>query len=122
MKHFGLIMALFFSATAQASEFVHPLKFNGSEAQKNQVIQYIEDRVRATYCEGQLDMCQPTTLRMMERENLTAFKKLTQAASRPIMDEVIRTYCDGMIDMCDYTTILMMYKENERASGESLAW
>jgi hypothetical protein len=117
----GTVM-VFVSMAASASGFIHPMDFNGSEAQKQQAIRYIEQRVRATYCDGQLDMCQPTMLRMMERENLSAFKKMTQASDRSIMDEMIRTYCNGAIDMCDYTTLWMMYKENEKASKETLDW
>lgn len=123
MKRMILAVALSVVAlSASAAGFIHPLDFNGTEAQKQQVIRYIENRVRATYCDGMLDMCQPTTLRMMERENLKAFKQLSEADDRGVMNEVIRTYCDGMLDMCDYTTLLMMYQENARASKETLSW
>lgn len=123
MKKLLLVFSLMiFSASASAARFIHPMDFTGSEAQKREVINYIEQRVRATYCDGQLDMCQPTTLRMMEKENLRVFKKLTGAKDRGVMNEVIRTYCDGMLDMCDYTTLWMMYQENVKASNDQLTW
>ena len=67
-------------------------------------------------------MCQPTTLRMMEQQNLSAFKKLTKAQDRKVLDRVIKDYCDGGLDMCNYTTIEMMYQQNLKASGEQLTW
>ena len=113
--------ALLCSFAANAG-FIHPLDFDGSEAQKQEVINFIQTKVKADYCDGQLDMCQPTTLRMMEQQNLTAFKKLTQANDRKVMDRVIEDYCDGGVDMCTYTTIEMMYQQNVKANNQKLTW
>jgi hypothetical protein len=104
------------------AKFIHPMDFNGSEQQKKNVIEIIKNRVNADYCQGAIDMCQPTTLRMMETQNLKAFKEASRANNRSIMDSVINDYCYGSIDMCNYTTILMMYKQNLTASKEKLAW
>ena len=98
------------------------MDFNGSETQKNEVIQYIKARVRSDYCDGELDMCQNTTLRMMEKENLKAFKNATQATDRKTMNRVIKDYCNSGLDMCNYTTIYMMYKENVSAGEDDLDW
>lgn len=116
---FFIFLSFFFNAYA---DFVHPMDFDGSEAQKNRVIKIIKDRVRKDYCESGLDMCQETTLRMMESENLKAFKQATQAKNRKIMNRVIKDYCNSGLDMCNYSTILMMYRENIKASKSSLAW
>ncbi|ORM74419.1 hypothetical protein HA48_03930 [Pantoea wallisii] len=121
MKKLLGLAALLTTFAAQA-DFIHPLDFNGSDAQKQEVIDFIQSRVKADYCNGQLDMCQPTTLRMMEQQNLSAFKKLTQAKDRKVMDRVIKDYCNGSLDMCNYTTIEMMYQQNLKASGEKLTW
>ncbi|EIQ5747186.1 hypothetical protein LVE42_004674, partial [Salmonella enterica] len=67
-------------------------------------------------------MCQDTTLRMMERENLEAFKRATQAKDKKIMNQVIKDYCLSGVDMCNYATIDMMYKENLKASKQNLEW
>ena len=67
-------------------------------------------------------MCNNTTLRMMEKENLRAFKELTQAQDRSILNRVINDYCNSGVDMCNYTTLNMMYKENLKASQENLSW
>ena len=112
---------LLVSATANAG-FIHPLDFDGSESQKQEVISYIQARVKADYCDGQLDMCQPTTLRIMEKQNLTAFKKLTKVSDRKILDRVIKDYCQGALDMCTYTTLEIMYKQNVKATKQELSW
>lgn len=117
-----LLVALCSFPVISFAKFINPMEFDGSEAQKNEVIQYIKDRVHKDYCEGALDMCQESTLRMMERENLDAFKQATQAKDKKIMDKVIKDYCHSALDMCNYSTINMMYNENMKASKESLQW
>jgi len=117
-----LLVALLAFPVASFAKFVNPLEFDGSEAQKNEVIEYIKDRVHKEYCEGPVDMCQETTLRMMERQNLEAFKQATQATDKKIMDKVISDYCNSPVDMCNYVTINMMYNQNAKASKETLEW
>lgn len=121
MKKYIGIAALIFSFTVQAG-FVHPMDFDGSEAQKQEVVSFIQEKVKADLCDGQLDMCQPTTLRMMEQQNLKAFKRLTKAENREVMDRVIQDYCESDLDMCTYDTIQMMYQQNLKASGQTLTW
>jgi hypothetical protein len=104
------------------ADFIHPMDFDGSDEQKQRVIEIIKKQVKKDYCESGLDMCQETTLRMMEEENLNAFKKATQAKNRKIMDRVIRDYCNNMLNMCSYANIWMMYEENLKASKKSLSW
>jgi len=98
--------------------FIHPLDFSGSESEKAQVISYIKRQVKETY--SKIGMDDPMTLRMMERENLNAFKELIRAKNRSILDDVISTYCG--IGMCDYNTINMMYNEQMKANNQSLNW
>ncbi|QHM72495.1 hypothetical protein [Mixta intestinalis] len=121
MKKILGLATLMFSFASHAA-FVHPLDFDGSEAQKAEVIDYIKNRVHQDYCDSALDMCQPTTLRMMEKQNLAAFKSLTSAKNRAVLDNVIDTYCDSSLDMCTYANLDMMYKQNLKASNESLSW
>jgi hypothetical protein len=122
MKRVIPLCALFLSPFAMAG-FIHPMDFDGTEAQKQEVIEYIKFRVKKEYCDGTLNMCQNTTLRMMEQENLNAFKKATQATDRAVMDKVIADYCgSSSVNMCNYTTILMMYQENVNAGEQTLTW
>lgn len=65
-------------------------------------------------------MDDPSTLRMMEKQELEAFKKLTKVTNRSLLDRVIKTYCD--IGMCNYNTILMMYEQESKSSEEKLEW
>lgn len=113
---------LLLTSAAAASDFIHPMDFDGSDAQKQRVITIVKARVKHDYCDGALDMCQATTLRMMEKQALDAFKKASKATNRPIMDRVIKDYCQGAIDMCNYTTIWMMYEQNLKASQKDLEW
>lgn len=121
MKQLTALLIASMPLLAQAG-FIHPMDFDGSESQKQEVIQYIKDRVKQDYCDGQLDMCQPSMLRMMEDQNLRSFKKATQATNREIMDKVINDYCDSAVDLCTYDNILMMYNENLKASQKELTW
>lgn len=107
------------AGSAQAG-FINPMNFDGSESQRNEVIEYIQERVRINYCE-KIDMCQASMLRMMEKENLEAFKRMTKANNAAVMKRVIDDYCHR-IDMCDYSTLEMMYQENNKASEQTLEW
>ena len=67
-----------------------------------------------------IGMDNPSILRMMEDENLDAFKELLKVKNESILKRVEKTYCD--IGMCNYSTILMMYKEESKAANQSLEW
>lgn len=54
------------------------MDFDGSEAQKTMVINYITKNVYKQYCTG-INMCQESMLRRMEQKDLDAFKLLTKA-------------------------------------------
>jgi len=98
--------------------FIHPLDFKNTESGRQKVIEYIKNNVKETY--AAIGMDDPSTLRMMEKEELRCFKKLTKVKNRQLLDRVIKTYCD--IGMCNYSTILMMYKEENKALSEELEW
>lgn len=114
--------ALFLTAITAHAAFIHPMDFDNSAVQQQEVINYIQTNVAADYCDGAVDMCQPTTLRMMEKTNLKAFKHLTQATDRKLLDKVISDYCDGGPDSCSYSTINMMYNQNLKVRNTSLSW
>ena len=123
MKKYVIFLILIsISTLANSSAFVHPMDFNGTDREKSQVISNIKDRVKSDYCNSTVDMCNSTTLRMMEKANLKAFKELTQARNRNILNRVIKDYCGKMVDMCNYTTLNMMYNKNLTASKENLSW
>ncbi|MFM1688124.1 hypothetical protein ACJ7VZ_06335 [Aeromonas salmonicida] len=121
-KNKSVILGMMLFPLSAMAGFIHPMDFDGSEGQKQEVIKYIKDKVKQDYCDGELDMCQPTTLRMMEQQNLDSFKKANQATDRNIMDRVIQDYCNGDLDLCTYGTIWMMYQQNLKASKKELSW
>ena len=120
MKKIIMILAGVFlmCSTCLATDLIHPLDFKGTDVEKEAVIKYIKETVKATY--SKIGMDNPSTLRMMEKNHLDCFKKLTKATNRKLLDKVIKTYCN--IGMCHYNTILMMYNEQLKASKESLKW
>lgn len=118
MKFHISILILFFSTNLMASDFFHPSEFTGSETDKTKVTDFIKLNVKKTYSE--IGMGDPLTLRMMEKEELECFKKLTSVSDKKLLDNVIDQYCD--IGMCNYNTILMMYNEQNKAASEELEW
>ena len=98
--------------------FISPINFIENEKNKKRVITFIEKNVRGTYTP--IGMGQPSTLRMMEREELSCFKELTKVKNKSLLKSVIKTYCD--IGMCNYSTILMMYNEEEKSTNQKLEW
>ncbi|MFD2178971.1 hypothetical protein [Veronia pacifica] len=113
---FLLVTLLSFKAAAQG--LIHPLDFKGTEENKSEVIAQIKARVKKTYTE--IGMGDPLTLRLMEKEELNSFKKLTKAKNRQMLDQVINQYCS--IGMCNYNTIQTMYAEQMKASNDELTW
>ena len=115
------MLLLLASNAATSATFVHPLDFDGSISQKNNVMSYIKSAVKEEYCK-RLDMCTPSTVRLMEQHNLNAFKELTSAKNRKLLDRMIHDYCRSTLKMCSYSTIKMMYAHNLSASKKQLKW
>lgn len=119
MRTFFVIFSIFLlSSKLYAQSFVSPINFVETELNKQRVIEFIKKQVKEDY--SAIGMDDPMTLRMMENENLKAFKELTKVTDTILLREVIKTYCE--IGMCNYSTILMMYREQEKASKKELKW
>ena len=112
-----ILLLLLVSMNSFASGLIHPLDFKGTEGERAKVIEQIKIDVKKTY--SQIGMGDPSTLRMMEKEELNSFKTLTKLSNRKILDSVISQYF--RLGMCNYNTILMMYNEQRKASKEELA-
>lgn len=117
-KYLALAVLCTLPSVSFAYDLIHPLDFNGSTAEKERVISQITASVKETY--SKVGMGDPSTLRMMEKEELRSFKALTQVTNRKLLDSVIRQYCN--IGMCNYNTILMMYNEQNSAASRKLTW
>ena len=119
MKNLFLtLFIIFFTSNLFSQSFVSPIGFVENETKKEKVIAFIKKQVKEDY--SAIGMDDPLILRMMEKENLDAFKKLTRVTNTSLLKEVIKTYCE--IGMCNYSTILMMYNEQNKASKKSLEW
>ncbi len=118
MKKILIIALSVFTLSLSAEEFISPINFQPTAENKQKVIDYIKKQVYDDYSE--IGMGDPTTLRMMEKENLDAFKELTSATDTKLLKQIIKTYCE--IGMCNYSTFLMMYNEESKAKKEKLKW
>jgi hypothetical protein len=78
MKKWLLALIFFNSAICSAATILNPMDFDGSEVQKKQVIESITATVKKDYCD-KIDMCQESTLRMMEKQNLDALQRSDQS-------------------------------------------
>jgi hypothetical protein len=117
-KLFLAFSIVLFTSNLIAQSFVSPIGFVSNESNKQKVISYIKKQVKDDYSD--IGMDDPLTLRMMENENLKAFKELIRVNNTSLLRDVIKTYCE--IGMCNYSTILMMYKEQNKASKKTLEW
>ncbi|MDP2335164.1 MAG: hypothetical protein Q8N05_01705 [Bacteroidota bacterium] len=119
MKNIFLVIGvILFTSNLFAQSFVNPISFVDNELNKQKVISFIKKQVKDD-CAA-IGMDDPSTLRMMEQENLNAFKELIKITNTSLLKDVIKDCCD--IGMCNYATILMMYKEQDKASKKSLEW
>ncbi|WP_117880202.1 hypothetical protein [Aureibaculum luteum] len=119
MKKLIIVLGcILFASNVFSQSFVSPINFVENEINKHKVISFINKQVKDDY--SAIGMDDPSTLRMMEKENLKAFKKLTEATNSSLLKTVIKTYCE--IGMCNYSTILMMYNEQNKASKKTLKW
>ncbi|VFQ44781.1 hypothetical protein [Desulfoluna butyratoxydans] len=119
MKRVLFVIFVFIMPLAcSAAEFIHPASFSGSEKEKKQVIEYIKENVNREY--SAIGMGNPSTLRMMENQELKSFKQLTKVTDASLLDRVIDQYCG--IGMCNYQTLLMMYNQEKKAASQSLTW
>ena len=117
-KLISVLIIFLFALPAFSQSFVSPIGFVQTDESKEKVLAFIRKQVYDDYTK--IGMNDPSTLRMMEGENLKAFKELIKATNIPILRDVIKKYCD--IGMCNYTTIWMMYKEEEKNSKKTTEW
>ena len=78
---------LLIAAPVFAADFVHPLDFKGTEDEKQKVIAYIKENVKETY--SRIGMDSPSTLRMMEQEELDSFKQLMKAENSTFLNSAV---------------------------------
>lgn len=114
MKKTILFLILLYSALVQA-EFIHPMDYDGSQEQKKAVKQFIKQQVQHDYCQ-ELNICNASALRKMEKKNFRAFMKATHATDRKVMDEAI-DHCMHYMDMCEYSIIELKYSDIKKSEN-----
>src|SRR5580658_6512368 len=117
-KLFISLTVSLFSLVSFSQSFVSPIGFVETDASKANVLAFIKKQVHDDYTK--IGMGDPTTLNMMEKQNLDAFKELIKATNTTLLQQVIKQYCD--IGMCNYSTIWMMYKQQNADSQKSTKW
>lgn len=124
MKKFIISVSLAIPVLAMAAPagWINPLMFDGSDAMKAQVVDFIKKNVYHEYCEG-IGQCSASTLRMMEKANLDDFKFLAQNAKKneKAFKQVYKDYCLG-IGQCSYSSLKMMFVEEDKNSNTELTW
>ena len=113
-----LLILICLPALSYSQTYISAVGFTNTDYNRNKVIEYIKYDVKKTYTA--IGLNDPSTLRMMEKENLDAFKELLSAKDKSLLKSVEKQYCD--IGLCNYSTILMMYKEQLKSSNETLKW
>ena len=117
----ALLVSLAFTADAAPAGWIDPIKFDGSPAQKQAVLNFIRTSVRHEYC-AILGQCSHTSLRMHEEEELRAFKKLAAPKTdKTIFRQVYKDYCTDIGD-CSYATLELMYRIEVDTAEKTLEW
>lgn len=97
-------------AFSQPRGFIHPLKYDGSEEQKMKLIEYIDNSVFRSHCDGSHDNCHSMIMDFDKEENYRAFMELTKVSNAPYLEKVIKEYCGLGLFQCSYENILHAYK------------
>ena len=118
MKSIMMFSLVVISLMSFSQTLITPINFIENEYNKQRVIEYIKIKVKEDYTS--IGMGDPSTLRMMEKTELEAFKELTTVTNTALLKQIIETYCE--IGMCNYSTFLLMYNEENKASNETLKW
>ena len=120
MKNLIFLLAICsFALTGYCQSFVSPIGFEQNDASKESVLAYIRKQVKAD-C-AKIGMDDPSTLRLMEQENLKAFKELITVTNVSLLKRVIKTYCEDT-GICDYQTLLIMYNQENKDSQKKTEW
>lgn len=98
--------------------FLHPMDFENTEEQKQQVIKYIKVQTKKTL--ETINSYNNILAREMEQQELNSFKALTKAKDRETMDNIIRQL--NSINSLNYIMLKEMYDQEMMASNQELTW
>ncbi|UIJ37104.1 hypothetical protein LWC08_10205 [Desulfobaculum bizertense] len=119
MKKISLtLLFLWICTPVFAANFINPIGFTPNKENKAAVVEFVQQNTRQSAAVVGIDS--ESTLRMMEQQNLNAFKKLVSAQDKATLKRVIKN-CH-QIGINDYSTIYMMYEQEIKAKSKSLQW
>ncbi len=102
------------SDSCRAFLFVDPLKYKASKSAEESVIKYSKKYAQKQY--AKLEIYDEETLKMITKDNVSAFKELIQVNDKKLLKKVIDKYC--AINMCGYEDLNAMYKEELEKSQQ----
>ena len=100
--------------SCRAYLFVSPLNYQASKLAEDFVLKYSKKYTKEQY--AKLEIYDEETLKMIVKDNMSAFKNLTQVDDKKLLQKVIDKYC--AIDMCSYEDLNNMYKEELEKSKQ----
>lgn len=114
----GIAILLLAASCVDAQEFVSPVGFIDTQANRQKVMEYIKVQVREdASAKGEND---PQKIRYYERENLKAFKRLMKVKNTALLEKIIKECCE--IKQCSYLIFFLMYQDEDRSYPETIEW
>lgn len=100
------------------SEFINPMDFNGTDKEKEYIIEFIKEHTKKSL--DLIGMDSDILKREMEQQQLNSFKELTKAKDREVMENCIKNL--KMIGNYDYTLLKASYDQEMSAKDKKLEW
>ena len=119
MKKILLLLFISFSSVSYADTLISPIGFQDTDENRKKVLSFIVKNVKDEL--SAIAMDDPSNLRMFEKQELHAFKRLTKVKDTNLLRKVIIESC-SIFGMCNYDTILTFYMQEKKASNSKLKW
>ena len=87
--------------------WVHPLHFDGSNAHKEKVLNFIRLNIEKTHCTTNTQ-CDDNYLVVFAKKEIVSFYELTVTEEKEVLNTIIKKYCSAL--PCNYSLIHMIYR------------
>ena len=119
MKKILLLLFLLFPSVSFGDNLISPIGFQDTDENRKKVLSFIEKNVKNEL--SSIGMDDPSYLRVIEKQELQAFKKLIKVKDTKLLRKVIIGNC-SIFGMCNYDSILVIYMQEKKASNSKLKW
>ena len=119
MKKILLLLFFLFPSVSFGDSLISPIGFQDTDENRKKVLSFIVKNVKDEL--SAIGMDDPTNLRIFEKQELHAFKRLTKAKDTKLLRKVIIESC-SIFGMCNYDTILTLYMQDMKAANSKLKW